>query len=148
MVGYNGGVFKPKSAITRAEMATALSRIAAKEGLIMTSSTKTFSDVADGKWYSSYIRQAVQYGLISGYTDGTFRPEQYITRAETVTMNKSYARQKLRNGRRTAQHGLSVPRCQPEQLGVWQYHGSGYHAQALIERIRNGRTPEQVEVNL
>lgn len=86
MVGYNGGVFKPKSAITRAEMATALSRIAAKEGLIMTSSTKTFSDVADGKWYSSYIRQAVQYGLISGYTDGTFRPEQYITRAETVTM--------------------------------------------------------------
>lgn len=86
MVGYNGGVFKPESAITRAEMATALSRIAAKEGLIMTSSTKTFSDVADGKWYSSYIRQAVQYGLISGYTDGTFRPEQYITRAETVTM--------------------------------------------------------------
>ena len=63
MVGYNGGVFKPESAITRAEMATALSRIAAKEGLIMTSSTKTFSDVADGKWYSSYIRQAVQYGL-------------------------------------------------------------------------------------
>ena len=54
MVGYNGGVFKPKSAITRAEMATALSRSAAKEGLIMTSSTKTFSDVADGKWYSSY----------------------------------------------------------------------------------------------
>ena len=86
MVGYNGGVFKPDSAITRAEMATALSRIAAKEGLIMTSSTKTFSDVANGKWYSSYIRQAVQYGLISGYTDGTFRPEQYITRAETVTM--------------------------------------------------------------
>ena len=86
MVGYNGGVFKPESAITRAEMATALSRIAAKEGLIMNGSTKTFSDVADGKWYSSYIRQAVQYGLISGYTDGTFRPEQYITRAETVTM--------------------------------------------------------------
>ena len=86
MVGYNGGVFKPESAITRAEMATALSRIAAKEGLIMTSSTKTFSDVADGKWYSSYIRQAGQYRLISGYTDGTFRPEQYITRAETVTM--------------------------------------------------------------
>ena len=28
----------------------------------------------------------MQYGLISGYTDGTFRPEQYITRAETVTM--------------------------------------------------------------
>lgn len=86
MVGYNGGVFKPESAITRAEMATALSRIAAKEGLIMNGSTKTFSDVADGKWYSSYIRQAVQYDLISGYADGTFRPEQYITRAETVTM--------------------------------------------------------------
>lgn len=86
MVGYNGGVFKPESAITRAEMATVLSRIAAKEGLIMNGSTKTFSDVADGKWYSSYIRQAVQYGLISGYADGTFRPEQYITRAETVTM--------------------------------------------------------------
>ena len=86
MVGYNGGTFKPEAAITRAEMATALSRIAAKEGLLMNGNTKTFSDVADGKWYSSYIRQAVQYGLISGYADGTFRPEQYITRAETVTM--------------------------------------------------------------
>ena len=75
----------------------------------MTSSTKTFSDVADGKWYSSYIRQAVQYGLISGYTDGTFRPEQYITRAETVTMINRMLGRNYGNGRRTAQHGLSVP---------------------------------------
>lgn len=148
MVGYNGGVFKPKSAITRAEMATALSRIAAKEGLIMTSSTKTFSDVADGKWYSSYIRQAVQYGLISGYTDGTFRPEQYITRAETVTMINRMLGRNYETAAELHSMACPFPDAQPEQLGVWQYHGSGYHAQALIERIRNGRTPEQVEVNL
>ena len=45
-----------------------------------------FSDVGSGSAYAPYVRIAVQQGWISGYTDGTFRPEQYITRAETVTM--------------------------------------------------------------
>ena len=113
----------------------------------MNGSTKTFSDVADGKWYSSYIRQAVQYGLISGYTDGTFRPEQYITRAETVTMIN---RMLGRNYETAAElHSMACPFPDVSQSNcIWQYHGSSYHAQALIERIRNGRTPEQVEVNL
>lgn len=44
-------------------------------------------------WYASYIDRAVRYGLINGYEDGTFRPEQYITRAEAVVMtNRMLAR--------------------------------------------------------
>lgn len=86
MRGYGNGEFGASRPITRAEMATVLARIAAKEGMTMRGAERTFSDVPDGQWYSEYIRQAVQYGLINGYGDGTFRPNQYITRAETVVM--------------------------------------------------------------
>lgn len=84
--GYEDGSFGPDKAITRAEMATILVRIAAKEGMVIGDTAKTFTDVSDGKWYTEYVKQAVQYGLINGYEDGSFRPEQYITRAEAVVM--------------------------------------------------------------
>lgn len=84
--GYGGGVFGPERSITRAEMATILTRIADKENMEVKSGTKNFSDVPKDRWYSDYIQKAVQYGLINGYTDGTFRPDQNITRAEAVTM--------------------------------------------------------------
>ena len=62
----------------------------------MKSGIKNFSDVPKNRWYSDYIQKAVQYGLINGYTDGTFRPNQNIPRAEAVTMinrmlNRDYA---------------------------------------------------------
>ena len=101
----------------------------------MNGSTKTFSDVADGKWYSSYIRQAVQYGLISGYADGTFSTGAVHHPRRNGNDDQSYARQKLRNGSRAAQHGLSVPRRQPESLGVWQHHGSSNYAQTLTRNL-------------
>lgn len=86
MQGYRDGSFAPDQAITRGEMATVLARIAAKEGLELKSEARTFSDVPSDAWYADTIRQAVRYGLINGYGDGTFRPNQPITRAETVVM--------------------------------------------------------------
>jgi hypothetical protein len=49
--------------------------------------TITFSDVTGGKhWAESYIKTCVKAGLINGYTDGTFKPNDTITRAEICTM--------------------------------------------------------------
>lgn len=81
MEGYNGSSFKPEQMITRAEMAAILSRISSNSA----SSGDSFKDV-NGHWAQSVVAQAKAAGYIDGYTDGTFRPEQTLTRAEAVTM--------------------------------------------------------------
>ena len=46
----------------------------------------TFSDVKAGSWYAPYVQWASKQGLVKGYEDGTFKPEQNVTREEMVTM--------------------------------------------------------------
>jgi len=78
--GYADGTFKAQNLITRAE----LSAIAAKFGDLSTAGGIKFSDISN-HWAESYINSAVEKGWVSGYSDGTFKPDQYITRAEFVT---------------------------------------------------------------
>jgi hypothetical protein len=80
MKGYVDGSFKAERGMTRAEMAAILSRLLGDAP----SSGESFPDVK-GHWAQSAIEQ-VKAGIISGYADGTFRPEQTLTRAEAVTM--------------------------------------------------------------
>lgn len=81
MKGYGDGSFKPNQTITRAEMATMLSRlIPGAQG-----NAASFSDVA-GHWAQAAIEMMSQAGIITGYEDGTFRPNQTLTRAEAVTI--------------------------------------------------------------
>ncbi|QUL56809.1 Ig-like domain-containing protein [Paenibacillus tritici] len=81
MKGYGDGSFKPNQTITRAEMATLLSRlIPGAQG-----NAASFSDVA-GHWAQAAINRMSQAGIITGYEDGTFRPNQTLTRAEAVTI--------------------------------------------------------------
>lgn len=84
--GYGDGVFGPSNSMTRAELATALVRIAEKLGMAEGDETVGFTDVSEDKWYASYVEKAAQLGLVTGYEDGTFRPENTVTRAEAVTM--------------------------------------------------------------
>ena len=79
--GYEDGTFKPNGNITRAEFATITARFfeATYEG------ENLFPDIA-GHWAQDYINEAANAGIVDGYEDGTFRPQQYITRAEAVTM--------------------------------------------------------------
>jgi len=86
MQGYGDGRFGPSAPITRAEMATALVRIAEKRGKAVNGMEKNFPDVKADKWYAQPIKKAVEYGLVSGYPDGTFGPEKNLTRAEAVSM--------------------------------------------------------------
>lgn len=79
--GYLDGSFKPGNTITRAELAT----IASKFDHLTPSASNKFTDI-DGHWASKYINSASEKGWVKGYGDGSFRPDQYITRAEFVTL--------------------------------------------------------------
>ncbi len=80
VTGYNDGTFRPNQPITRGEMAKIIANFAnLKYG------GKTFTDLA-GHWSKTYVELAAGNGWIAGYPDGSFRPDQKITRAETVTM--------------------------------------------------------------
>ena len=48
-------------------------------------------DVADGKWYTNAVNYCQAKGYVGGYTDGTFRPDRPVTRAELVVMLSSHA---------------------------------------------------------
>jgi hypothetical protein len=77
--GYTDGTFGGNRSITRAEFVAIAARFMdAKSG------TVTFSDVSSTNWAYQYISTAVAYGWINGYPDGTFKPDQAISRAEAM----------------------------------------------------------------
>ncbi len=79
--GYPDGNFRPYANITRAEFAAMATRFAnIGEG------NKTFTDVDRSHWAYEVIQKAAQAGWISGYPDGSFKPDQPITRGEVVTI--------------------------------------------------------------
>lgn len=86
--GYEDGNFMPDGNITRAETASMLYRV------IETGNTNgeslNFTDLVPGAWYLEPVNAMSAEGIISGYTDNTFRPNNQITRAEFVTMIMQY----------------------------------------------------------
>ena len=87
IVGYEDGMIKPGNNITRAEVATIFFRLLtdnARERFWST--TNEFSDVNAGSWYNNAISTLSNMGIITGYDDGTFKPNAQITRAEFVTI--------------------------------------------------------------
>ena len=83
--GYNDGSFKPDNNITRAELVTMLTRGNTEKFVGV-----PFNDVFSNRWYADYIYTAYKHKYIDGYGDSTFRPENPITRAETVKIINGY----------------------------------------------------------
>ncbi len=79
--GYEDGSFKPDASISRAEFAA----IAARFDPDGDKTPATFSDVSS-HWAKDEISIAANHGWIKGYEDGSFKPDQKITRAETMTL--------------------------------------------------------------
>lgn len=80
--GYPDGTFKPDAPITRAEFVTmAMNFAKADKGAAC-----GFADVSENMWYYNAITGATENGWISGYPDGTFGPDRYITRAEVTSV--------------------------------------------------------------
>lgn len=80
--GYEDGTFKPGNTITRAEFVTLMNNAKGfwSEGGI------NFSDVKNGSWFYSAVARAVAAGYVKGYSDGSFKPNNTITRAEAAVM--------------------------------------------------------------
>ena len=87
--GVGDGMFAPERTITRAEFTVIAMRFAE----LPTGGTNPFSDVRTSDWFYAQVVGAAQYGWITGYTNGTFGPNNTITRAEvTAIVNRMLSR--------------------------------------------------------
>jgi hypothetical protein len=88
--GYPDNTFKPEKGITRAELVTLLVRtmpVRLSEDLTYSG----FSDVSSKHWAAKYIAYGSFKKLVTGYPDGTFKPNKVLTRAEGITILARYA---------------------------------------------------------
>lgn len=76
-----GGYFRPNEAVTRAELASMLAQFAENK-----KAANYFADVPSYYWAANAIAVCAKTGWINGYPDGTFRPDNKITRAEAMTL--------------------------------------------------------------
>lgn len=82
VTGFEDGTFRPDQPVTRAQFTTMLARAM---GLQPSSTLPPFSDEIPS-WAAGYVSVAVSAGLVTGYDDGTFRPDELITRQELAVM--------------------------------------------------------------
>ena len=85
--GYRDGTFRPQQTATRAEFCAMLANVLdLPEGQNL-----SFSDVADDAWYNKAVSAMAARGFVSGYADGTFRPDDTITYEQMTTILSSVA---------------------------------------------------------
>ncbi len=102
--GYADGTFKPENPISRAEFAAICARFAKTAD-----GTVRFSDVPASHWAYDEINTAAAYGWITGYSDGAFKPDNNISRAEAATMVNRMLGRLADNGAIDAGRGKSFP---------------------------------------
>lgn len=90
IMGYPDGSFRPDGDMSRAEAAAIFARLIADKKNESVKGTPSFKDTPNNKWYSAFVGYLEKYNIISGYEDGTFRPDESITRAEFVTIAVRY----------------------------------------------------------
>lgn len=81
--GYEDGTIRPDQEISRAEFVALVNRVA---GYQSAGSAVNFSDVQNGDWYAGQVSAAVNQGYIAGFEDGTFRPNDSVTRAQAAAI--------------------------------------------------------------
>ena len=96
LVGYTDGTFGPKRDMTRAEVTTMFARLLTEQIEADKTYSNTFSDVPKGYWAANYIGYMQQFGIITGYSDGSFRPDAPVTRAEFAAIASRF--EKLTEG--------------------------------------------------
>jgi len=89
--GYDDSTFRPDADMSRSEAAAIFARLIAEEKGEKISGTSTdFKDISKNAWYASYVSYLEKYGIIKGYSDNTFRPDNKVTRAEFIAMTVRY----------------------------------------------------------
>ena len=92
LVGYADGTFGPERNMTRAEVTTMFARLLTEKMAADQTYSNTFSDVAKSHWAANYIGYMQQFGIITGYADGSFRPDASVTRAEFAAIASRFER--------------------------------------------------------
>lgn len=104
LVGYDNGTFGPGRNMTRAEVATMFANLLTQRMEANKTYPNTFHDVPKNFWAANYIGYVQQFGIISGYADGSFRPNAPVTRAEFAVIASRF--EKLTEG---GKHFTDVP---------------------------------------
>ena len=89
--GFPDGTYHPGEGLTRAQAAVLFCKI---RGLNPTDKDSTFSDVVGNHWAAGYIAAAVKAGYITGFPDGTYRPQATLTRAQGINLFLQLATEK------------------------------------------------------
>ena len=84
--GYADGTFRPDNNMSRAEAAAIFARLISEQKGEKISGKSDFADVKSNEWYSKFIGYIKKYGIIKGYDNNTFKPDENISRAEFVAM--------------------------------------------------------------
>ena len=115
--GYPDGTFKPNQSITRAEFAA----IASNYSKNPKAADETFSDVPMNHWAKDAIAKVKAEGWISGYPDGTFKPDAPITRAEAVSIvNRMFDR--VADGEFVREHRFEIKSFKDLVENHWAYY--------------------------
>ncbi|MCI2058300.1 MAG: S-layer homology domain-containing protein [Oscillibacter sp.] len=80
--GYSNGTFRGEAAVTRAQFAAIIVRALG----LPDNGKSSFTDVSSGSWCYGAVGTAVKYGIVQGYSDGSFRPNANITRQQAMAM--------------------------------------------------------------
>lgn len=96
LVGYDGGSFGPERNMTRAEVTTMFARLLTEQIEADKTYANSFSDVPGSHWAANYIGYMEQFGIVTGYADGSFRPDAPVTRAEFASIASRF--EKLTEG--------------------------------------------------
>ena len=126
------GTFSPNGTLTRAQVITVLWRL---EGEPQATNAVSFTDVADGQWYTDVIRWAVREGIMGGYDDGSFGPNTPIKWQELAAILYRYAGYK---GYDVTAKGDPASFTDPAQIGGWAYEAVQWACGAALLETEGG----------
>lgn len=124
--GTSATKFEPDTTMTRAMFVTVLGRLAGVN--VNNYKTSSFSDVATGQWYSEYVEWASSIGLVEGYGNGKFGPNDSITHAQMYVLMERYA--DIIEGKNTTASGTSISANDVRDIPDWAYEAVEYAAKS------------------
>lgn len=117
--------FEPDTTMTRAMFVTVLGRLAGVN--VDNYTTTSFTDVEAGQWYSEYVEWASSIGLVEGYGNGKFGPNDPITHAQMYVLMERYA--DIIEGMSTSAYGATISANDVRDIPDWAYDAVEYAAE-------------------
>jgi methionine-rich copper-binding protein CopC len=138
--GTGDDIFSPERDITRAEFAAIIVR---GLGLRLENGESVFTDVKQTDWYSSAVQTAYEYGLIAGYEDGSFRPNDKITREQAMLIVSKAMKITGLSGKKAEQSANHVLEAFADANNVSNWSLNGV-ADSVSAGIISGRSNESL----